>query len=391
MLGNFSYCNPARLHFGEQAMDALAGELARYGRSVLMTYGGGSIKKNGIYQEVRKILEEQGKQVTELSGIMPNPTTDKLADGIAIARSVKPDLILAVGGGSVIDYSKTLSISANCEEDPWEKYLVRQEEPDCPIIPVGVVLTMVGTGSEMNGGAVITNPAKKLKLDYDFSDTKPEMIPRFVIMNPRFTMTLPKYQMVAGIYDIFCHICEQYFSGEDDNTSDYISEGLMRSVIHSGLVAVKNPNDYEARSNLMWSATWALNSLISKGKTTDWMVHKLGQAVSAVTNATHGMTLSAVSIPYYQFILSSGLPKFVRFAEHVWDVDPVKKSDHEIAEEGLVRMELWMKQMGLVMHLEELGVRRDMLDDLVKATPILTGGYRILTEEDVRNLFMLSM
>ena len=381
MLGNFSYCNPAKLYFGDQSLDYLSTELPKYGKNVVLIYGGGSIKKNGIYDDVIKILEAQGKNVAEIAGVMPNPTLAKLYEGIEIAREHQADLLLAVGGGSVCDYAKAVSVSVNCEEDPWEKYFVRFEEPSCETLPVGCVLTMVGTGSEMNAGCVITNQETKQKIGHVFADEK--IIPRFAILNPRYTMTLPHRQMVAGIYDIFNHICEQYFSGEDDNTSDYISEGLMRSVLHASRIANKNPQDYEARSNLMWTATWALNTLIAKGKSTDWMVHMLGQAVGAYTNATHGMTLAAVSLPYYRHILPYGLPKFKRFAIEIWKVNPEGKTDEEIAEEGLKAMEDWMKELGLAMKISELGATKDMIDGIADATLLLEGGYKVLKREEV--------
>ena len=381
MLGNFSYCNPAKLYFGDQSLDYLNEELPKYGKNDVLIYGGGSIKKNGIYDDVVKILEAQGKNVAEISGIMPNPTLAKLYEGIEIARQHRADFLLAVGGGSVCDYAKAVSVSVNCEEDPWQKYFLRFEEPSCETLPVGCVLTMVGTGSEMNAGAVITNQETKQKIGHVFADEK--IIPRFAILNPKYTMTLPHRQMVAGIYDIFNHICEQYFSGKDDNTSDYISEGLMRSVLHASRIANKNPQDYEARSNLMWTATWALNTLIAKGKSTDWMVHMLGQAVGAYTNATHGMTLAAVSLPYYRHILPYGLPKFKRFAIEVWKVNLEGKTDEEVAEEGLKAMEDWMKELGLAMNISELGATEDMIDGIADATFILKGGYKVLSREEV--------
>ena len=245
MLGNFTYCNPTKLYFGQNALDGLNEELPKYGKNILLVYG-----------------------------------------------------------GSVCDYAKAVSVSVHCHDDPWEKYFIRFEEPSCEIIPVGCVLTMVGTGSEMNGGSVITNHAQKLKIGHVFGD---KVFPKFSVMNPEFTYTLPKYQMVSGIYDIMSHILEQYFSGTDDNTSDYIMEGLLRSLIHSANIAVENPTDYEARSNIMWTATWALNTLVAKGKTTDWMVHMLGQAVAAHTDATHGMTLAAVSMTHRVGVLPLGV------------------------------------------------------------------------------------
>lgn len=389
MLGNFSYCNPCKLYFGDKSLDYLNTELPKYDKNVVLIYGGGSIKKNGIYDDVVKILEAQGKNVAEISGVMPNPTLAKLYEGIEIARQHQADLLLAVGGGSVCDYAKAVSVSVNCEEDPWQKYFLRFEEPSCETLPVGCVLTMVGTGSEMNAGAVITNQETKQKIGHVFADEK--IIPRFAILNPRYTMTLPHRQMVAGIYDIFNHICEQYFSGKDDTTSDYISEGLMRSVLHASRIANKNPQDYEARSNLMWTATWALNTLIAKGKSTDWMVHMLGQAVGAYTNATHGMTLAAVSLPYYRHILPYGLPKFKRFAIEVWKVRPEGKTDEEIAEEGLKAMEAWMKELGLAMNISELGATEDMIEGIADGTLILEGGYKVLDHEEIVKILKESL
>lgn len=389
MLGNFTYCNPTKLYFGEDSLEALNTELPKYGNNVTLIYGGGSIKKNGIYDAVIKILSEQKKNVAEISGVMPNPTLAKLYEGIKIAKDHQTDLILAVGGGSVCDYAKAVSVSVNCQEDPWEKYYLRFEEPDCRLVPVGCVLTMAGTGSEMNAGAVITNQETKQKIGHVFADEA--VMPKFSILNPQFTLTLPYEQMTAGIYDIFNHICEQYFSGEDDSTSDYISEGLMRSLIHSSRTAIKNPQDYEARSNIMWTATWALNTLVAKGKSTDWMVHMLGQAVGGFTNATHGMTLSAVSMPYYRFIMSYGLEKFKRFAVNVWDVSTTDKSDSEIAKEGLAAMENWMKELGVAMKISELGVTDEMLNNIADKVLIMPGGYKVLTKEEVLQILKKSM
>lgn len=389
MLGNFAYCNPTKLYFGEDSLNYLNTELPRYGNNVVMVYGGGSIKKNGIYDAVVELLKKNGKNVAEISGVMPNPTLAKLYEGIEIARSHQADLLLAVGGGSVCDYAKAVSVSVNCQEDPWEKYYLRFEEPDCKLIPVGCVLTMVGTGSEMNSGAVITNQETKQKIGHVFANE--EIMPKFSILNPKFTLTLPHYQMVSGIYDIFNHICEQYFSGEDDNTSDYISEGLMRSLLHASRIANQNPQDYEARSNIMWTATWALNTLISRGKTTDWMVHMLGQAVGGYTNATHGMTLSAVSLPYYRYIMPYGLAKFKRFAINVWDVNPEGKSDQQIAEEGLAAMESWMKELGLVMNITELGATEDMIEGIADVTAVLPGGYKLLQREEITRILRESL
>ena len=380
MLGNFTYCNPTKLHFGENSLEMLKDELSHYGKNILLTYGGGSIKKTGLYDEIVKILKDCKKNITELPGVMPNPTVEKLYEGAKLARESEADLILAVGGGSVCDYSKAVSVSAYCNEDPWEKYYLKMEDVDNKIIPVGCVLTMVGTGSEMNGGAVITNHKSKLKIGHVFGEN---VYPKFAILNPKLTYTLPKYQMVAGFFDIMNHITEQYFSGTDDSTSDYLMEGLMKSLIHSSEIAVNDPENYEARSNIMWIATWALNTFVAMGKSTDWMVHMIGQSVGAYTDATHGMTLAAVALPYYRYILPYGTEKFKRFAINVWNVNPEGKNDEQIALEGLSAMESWMKKLGLVMNITELGATPDMIDGIADGTFLLDGGYKQLTRDEV--------
>ena len=388
MLGNFTYCNPTRVHFGEQSLDQLGAELAQYGSKVLLTYGGGSVKKSGLYDQILSILQDCGKQVFEVPGVMPNPTVEKLYEGCKVAKDNQVDLILAVGGGSVCDYAKAVSVSAWCTEDPWDKYYLRMEEVDNPIIPVGCVLTMVGTGSEMNGGSVITNHEQKRKIGHVFGSN---VMPRFTILNPTYTYTVPMRQMVAGIYDAFNHICEQYFSGEDDNTTDYIAEGLMRSLVHSSRIAVQDPQNYEARSNIMWAVTWALNTLLAMGKSTDWEVHMIGQSIGAYTDATHGMTLSAVSLAYYRFILPYGTARFARFAVNVWGIDPAGKTEAELAEAGLSAMEGWMRELGVAMSIRELGVTEDMLEGIADGTFLLTGGYKTLTREDVIAILRASL
>ena len=390
MSGSFSYSNPTKLYFGDDAQKNLSEELKHYGTKVLLTYGSGSIKTNGIYDEVISALRTAGKEVIELSGVMPNPTTEKLYKGAKIAWENDVDLILAVGGGSTIDYAKAISVSAWYDGDPWEKFYLKQEDPDSSqrIIPVGSVLTMVGTGSEMNGGSVITNHETKLKIGKVFGES---VIPKFSILNPRYTFSVPQRQMVAGFFDIMSHIMEQYFSGEDDNTSDYLAEGLMRSLIHSSRIAVKNPQDYEARSNIMWTSTWALNTLIGKGKSQDWMVHMIGQAIGAHTDATHGMTLSGVSIAYYRHILRYGLNKFVRFATAVWDIPAAGKTDEQLAQEGVNALLDWMKEIGVATEITSLGVTEEMLESIADATFIMSGGFKVLTREDILSVLHESL
>ena len=369
-------------------MNHLIDELKNYGPTVMLSYGGGSIKRNGIYDAVVAALKTAGKTVVEDAGVMPNPTYEKVQEGCQLVRENKVDLILAVGGGSTIDYAKGVSASAYCEEEPWEKYWVKQGNPTCQTVPVGSVLTMVGTGSEMNGGSVITNRKAGFKLGKVFG---PALYPKFTILNPRFTMTVPQYQMVAGFFDIMSHLMEQYFAGTADCTTDYINEGLMRSLIHASRIAAKNPQDYEARANIMWTATWALNTLLKCGKGGDWEVHQIGHAIGLVTDATHGMTLASVSLPYYHHVMHDGLHQFVRFAENVWGVRPEGKSDEQIATEGLACLEQWMKEIGVVMHSSELGVSEANLQQVADAVLILPVGYRTLTRDEVVQILRESL
>lgn len=388
MLGTFDYVNPTRLHFGPEALDALRDELPRYGATVQLAYGGGSIKKTGLYDQVTALLDECGKTVVEDAGVMPNPTVEKLYEGVRLARENDVDLILAVGGGSVVDYAKAVSVSVHCDEDPWERYYLRMEDVACDVVPVGCVLTMAGTGSEMNGGAVITNHAQQLKIGHVFGEN---VFPRFAILNPALTFTVPRYQLAAGIFDVMSHLMEQYFSGTDDNVSDYLMEGLMRSLVHASRIAVVHPTDYEARSNIMWTATWALNTLVAKGKTTDWTVHMIGQAVGAYTDATHGMTLSAVSPAYYRLVMPYGLAKFARFARTVWDVDGAGRTEQDVAAAGIDALEAWARDIGCVMRLSELGVTEGMLDGIVEATFPMEGGYHPLTKTETKRVLTESL
>ena len=381
MLGNFVFYNPTKLYFGTNVHENLLDALKSGGKKVLLVYGGGSIKKNGIYATVIEALKEAGKEVAELPGVMPNPSLEKLNEGIKVAREFEADLILAVGGGSTIDYAKGVAASAYYEGNAWENFWLKGNEPSesQKVIAVGSVLTLAGTGSEMNGGSVITDEANKLKVGKVFGS---RLIPKFAVLNPEYTYSLPKYQMVAGIFDIMSHIMEQYFSGDDDSTSDYLAEGLMRSLIASSRVAVNDPENYEARSNIMWIATWALNTLIGKGKEQDWMVHMIAHAIGAYTHATHGMALAGISPSYYRLIMNYGLHRFARFAKVVWDIPSEGKTAEQLAIAGINALEAWIKEIGAASNIAELGVTKDMIEGIVKAT-FLGGGYKQLTAEDV--------
>ena len=291
---DFTYKNPTTIYFGKTALDNLSSELASYGDTIMLAYGKGAIKKSGLYDQVVSILKESGKNIVELSGIMANPTYEKVMEGAALVRENKVDLILAVGGGSVIDCVKAISVSAYCEGDAFTRYWLKFEPVDNKIIPVAAILTLAGTGSEMNGGSVITNEDMKIKTGRVFPSN---INPKFSILNPEYTFTLPEYHMVSGIFDMMSHLMEAYFSGEDDVTSDYLMEGLLRSIINSAKIAVKNPKDYEARSNLMRSSTLAMNPIMGLSKTQDWEVHMIEHQLGAYTDCAHGMGLAAISLP----------------------------------------------------------------------------------------------
>ena len=390
MQGNFFYHNPTKLYFGEDSLNYLIDELKNYGPVVLLNYGSGSVKRNGIYDQVVDILKQAGKTVVENPGVMSNPTLEKLREGIQIARDNKVDLILALGGGSVCDYSKAVAASVDYDGDFWERFWLQGHQPDADqrIIPVACILTMAGTGSEMNAGTVITDAENTFKVGHVFDD---RLMPKFSILNPRFTMTVPDNQMKAGIYDIMNHIMEQYFSDFDDNTSDYLSEGLMRGLIVASRKAVKDPQDYEARSNIMWTATWALNTLIGLGKREDWMVHMIGHSVGAWTHAPHGFCLAAVSMAYYKRAMIPGLPKFVRFARNVWDINADGMTDEQVATAGLEALKNWMLEIGLPLTISELGATPDMIPGITQGTIVYPAGYLDLKPQDITQILNESM
>ncbi len=376
---DFTFYNPTRIHFGKNAMEHLPKELASFGESVLLLYGKNAIKKIGLYDEVIKILNTCGKKVTELGGIKPNPSYSQVMEGARLVRENQVDLILAVGGGSVVDCAKAISVSAYTEGDPWQKYWVEFQPLDSKVVPVASILTMVGTGSEMNGGSVITNEDVMIKEGRVFP---PEVNPKFSILNPEYTYSVPKIQMVSGIFDIMSHLCEQYFSGDDDNTTDYLIEAVMKSLINSARVAIQNPENYEARSNIMWCATVALNRITGLSKTQDWEVHGIEHQLGAYTDCPHGLGLSVISMPYYRYIYKYGLHQFVRFAKNVWNVSGEGKSDDEIALEGIAALESFSKELGIPSTLRELGATEDMLEKIAYSVEE-GGGYKKMTHEDI--------
>lgn len=377
---DFTYENPTRIHFGRTAMQHLPEELLRYGQKVLLLYGKSSIKKNGIYDQVMDCLTSTNKVVTELSGINSNPRYSQVEEGARMVKGLGIDLILAVGGGSVIDCAKGIAAAANCDGNAWERYWRRGEAVEGPITPIGAVLTMTGTASEMNSGSVITNEDEKIKQGRIFP--METFSPRFAILNPEFTFTVPHNQMVSGIFDIFSHLMEQYFGGDDDCVSDYLLEGDMRALVNAARSALKNPYDYEARSNIMWCATMGLNKILAVSKVQDWEVHQIEHQLGAYTDCPHGIGLAIISIPYYRLIYRYGLHRFVRYACNIWNVDPTGKSDEQVAMEGIDCLSAFIAELGIPQTLREVGATEEMLP-LIAASANKIGGYHVPTTEEV--------
>lgn len=381
MNGEFEFFNPTQVFFGKHAMENLPGLLSLCGDSVLLAYGGGSIKANGVYEQVTEVLRSCGKRVTEFSGIMPNPTYAKVLEGGRLARECNADLILAVGGGSVMDCAKAVAIAAVEDGDLWTKYWIEKREPECCPLPVGAIVTMVGTGSEMDGDAVITNEETKRKCScWDYA-----IYPQFAILNPEFTYSVPEYQMVSGAFDILSHIMETYFSPEiGDNLSDDFAEALMRSVIRNTGAALKNPKDYTARSNLMWASSLALSGILDPSKNGDWEVHQIQHQLGAYYDCAHGMGLAAVSPAYYRLVYPYGLPQFVRFAVNVWGIDPKGKTDEEVAYAGIDALAAFIRESGMTATLRELGVPNDsLLEEIALSCNIKRGGYHPLNRQEI--------
>src|SRR5574344_3164251 len=376
---DFTYENPTKIYFGRTAMEGLKTELAKYGKTVMLAYGKGAIKKIGVYDRIMSDCKAAGKKVVELEGVMPNPTYEKVLEGCRLVRDNNVDLILAVGGGSVIDCAKAISVSAYCKGDAWQRYFTNFEPVDNQLVPVASILTMAGTGSEMNAGSVITNDDVKIKMGRVFNA---DVNPRFSILNPEFTFSVSKYQMLSGIFDMMSHLMEAYFAGTDNGTSNYIIEGLLRSIIDSTRVAVVNQEDYEARSNLMWCSSLAMNPLAGLGKAQDWEVHMIEHQLGAYTDCAHGMGLAAISIPYYRYVSKFGLDKFARFAREVWHINEEGLTKEQLAKAGIDALEQFIKESGMVTRLRDLNATEEMLPLIANST-LLMGGYKQMTPQEI--------
>ena len=385
---NFVFENSTKAYFGKHCVGQYLPELlSHYGKKVMVAYGGGSIKRTGIYDEIMAILTEAGKDVVEFSGIIANPTYAKVLEGAKIAKEQDVDLILAVGGGSVMDCCKAVSLAAVYDGDVWTDFWAKAGAIDVKPISLGIVMTVSGTGSEMNGGAVITNEALKIKTGRDY----PALNAQFALLDPIYTYTVPKLQMISGAFDSFTHMMETYFSAPDgDNVSDSINEALMKSVVRNLRRAIENPEDYEARSNLVWLSTMAENRILKMRKKGDFQGHILEHSLGAFTDCNHGCGLAVLLPVYYRHIKSAGAEKFARFASEVWGISPEGKTTAELANDGVEALAAFVKEIGLPTTLRELGMtaeQRDWLPQIAAACVASPGSYKHLEGDEILAIF----
>lgn len=377
-MNNFIYENKTKVYFGKNGVkDNLSALLANYGNTVLLAYGGGSIKRNGVYDEVTAILHDAGKTVIEFSGIMPNPTYAKVQEGAKLARDNHIDLILAVGGGSVSDCCKIVSAQANLDEDIWEMQTVKHTLPN-KFIPLGTIVTVFGTGSEMNNGAVITNENKKIKGALWGAQAD------FAFLDPTYAMSVPMKQVISGAFDTLSHAMETYFGKPDDNNlSDDINEAVMRSTIRNIRVLLTDPENYDARSELAWASAMAENGILKIGKVTDFQCHMIEHQLGAYTNCNHGAGLAVIHPVLYRHICKDGAARFARFARNVWGIAPLS-NDEETALAGVEALAAFIKKIGLPTTFAELGIPADSDLRAVADSTVLTAGCcKKLTHDEV--------
>ncbi len=378
-MNDFTYAYPTKIYFGKgAAAKHLPAELAKVGKKVMLAYGGGSIKSNGIYDEMMTILKDAGKTVIEFSGIMPNPTYAKVQEGAELARKENVDFILAVGGGSVSDCCKIVASQAVTEEDIWELEFTKHEFPT-DAVKLGVVVTASGTGSEQNAGAVITNEDKKIKTGVFGAHAD------FAILDPQYTMSVPFKQVISGAFDTLSHAMETYFGKPQESfLSDEINEAVMRNTIANIRKLIENPDDLEARSELMWDSAMAENGILKIGKITDFQAHQIEHQLGAYTNCNHGRGLAVIHPVLYRHIYKEGLEKFKRFAVAVWNVSTAGKSDDEIALAGISALEDFIKEAGLPTRFRDMGITyEDVLKPVADSTNITAGCCKQLTREEI--------
>ena len=367
-MNNFVYENKTKVYFGKGGVQAyLGGLLNGYGDTVMLAYGGGSIKRNGVYDEVVGILNAAGKRVVEFGGIMPNPTYAKVQEGAALARKEQVDLILAVGGGSVSDCCKVISAQAGVDEDLWELENTKHIFPT-KLIPLGTVVTVFGTGSEMNAGAVITHEEKKIKGALWGAQAD------FAFLDPTYTLSVPMNQVISGAFDTLSHAMETYFGKPDENNlSDDINEAVMRSAIRNIRVLLTDPESYEARSELAWASAMAENGILKIGKVTDFQCHMLEHQLGAYTDCNHGAGLAVLHPVLYRHIYKANPARFARWAQNVWGVAP-EANEEETALAGVEALADFIREIGLPTTLTELGIPADTDLHAVADSTVLTAG-----------------
>lgn len=383
-MNDFTFSYPTKIYFGEKAAkNNLPGELNKSGETVMLAYGGGSIKKNGVYDEIMGILKAAGKRVVEFSGIMSNPTYDKVQAGTALAKEESVDFILAVGGGSVSDCCKVIASQAMYEEDIWEMEYTDHKFPT-KSIPLGVVVTASGTGSEQNAGAVITYEEKKLKSALWGAQAD------FAILDPAYTLTVPFKQVISGAFDTLSHAMETYFGKPKQSfISDEINEAVMKNTISNIRVLLKTPEDLMARSELMWDSAMAENGILKIGKVTDFQAHMIEHQLGAYTDCNHGQGLAVIHPTLYRHIYKEGLEKFVRFAQVIWNVLVEGKSEDDIALEGIQKLEDFISEIGLPHSLAEMNIQdEDMLRKVADSTSIMPGCCKTLTADEIYQILL---
>ena len=387
---DFTYNIPTKIHFGKDALDFVGEEVKKYSDKVLITYGGGSIKKNGVYDKVIKELKNSGVEIFELSGIEPNPRIDSVREGVKIIKENNIGAILAVGGGSTIDASKFMAAGACADFDPWE--FISKGKPMSSAIPLLSVLTMAATGSEMDNGGVITNPETKEKLSSGHPDTRPKVS----FLNPEITYSVSEFQTACGSSDILSHIFESYFNVDDSMFMlDRIMESLMKTVIKYGPIAMKDPKNYEARANLMWASSWAINDFIANSSKSAWTVHPIEHELSAFYDITHGLGLAILTPRWMEYVLSEKtVHKFYDLGVNVFDID--KNLDQmEVAKKAIEKTkEFFFDTLGLDSNLKEIGIDEKYFDQMSKKACGKNGkinGFVELHPEDVKKIYQMCL
>lgn len=382
-MNNFIYENKTKVYFGKGSVKEQLGNLLdRYGKTVMLAYGGGSIKRNGVYDEIMEILQEKQKDVVEFSGIMSNPTYAKVQEGAKLAKENQVDLILAVGGGSVSDCCKVVSAQAKVDEDIWEMQTVKHVLPTA-FIPLGTIVTVFGIGSEMNNGAVITNEEKKIKGAVWGAQAD------FAFLDPAYALSVPFKQVISGAFDTLSHAMETYFGKPDvNNLSDDLSEAVMRSVIRNIRVLLTDPENYEARSELAWDSAMAENGILKIGKVTDFQAHQIEHQLGAYTDCNHGAGLAVIHPVLYRYIYKDGAARFARFAQNVWGITP-QDSEEETALAGVAALADFIREIGMPTTFAELGIPADTdLRAIADSTNLTPGCCKNLTHDEIYDILL---